>query len=81
MNRFLSNIYVFVKIFMIIVICILLCIPCYYIIKLCKDKKKQIKIFPKFEIIEITNEKDINIETTSEIIRLGQEMLQRAKKS
>jgi hypothetical protein len=71
--------YIAVKVVLVIIVLVACSIPIFYAIKWFSKNNKSIKIYPKFEIVEITNKQEMDIDTIKEAIRISKEILQKVK--
>ena len=77
--KYINILYVAVKIILVVAVLTICAIPIYYIINWLAKNNKVVKIHPKFEIVEVTNKKEIDINTTKEAIRISKEILEKIK--
>jgi len=77
--KYLSMFYTVVKILIAILLLIAFCVPIYLAVQWCKKNNKIIKIYPKFEIVDVVNEKEIDIDSAKEAVRISKEILQKIK--
>lgn len=54
-------------------------LPLWYLIFWLKKNNKTIKIFPKFEVVQVVNSLDSNLPVAKEAIRISKEILTKLK--